>query len=93
MDCLAFLKSTAAIGPLYVLHGDEVFLKRQALEAVRARALGFTYSGARTLSAVAPLVIGRVAQSKGLSSAFYFCALARRCPHPASKGPGRPLRR
>lgn len=41
---------------------------------VRARALGFTYSGARTLSAIAPLVIGRVAQSKGLSWAFYLCA-------------------
>ena len=49
--------------------GSEIFPT-----AVRARALGFTYSGARTLSAVAPLVIGRVAQSKGLSWAFYLCA-------------------
>jgi DNA polymerase-3 subunit delta len=40
MDSLAFLKSTAAIGPLYVLFGDEAFLKRQALLALRARALG-----------------------------------------------------
>jgi MFS family permease len=49
--------------------GSEIFPT-----GVRARALGFTYSGARTLSAVAPLVIGRVAQSKGLSWAFYLCA-------------------
>jgi len=49
--------------------GSEIFPT-----ALRARALGFTYSGARTLSAVAPLVIGRVAQSKGLSWAFYLCA-------------------
>src|SRR5215831_9363016 len=40
MDSLAFLKWTGPIGPLYVLHGDEAFLKRQALEFIRARALG-----------------------------------------------------
>lgn len=49
--------------------GSEIFPT-----AVRARALGFTYSGARGLSAVAPLVIGRIAQSKGLGWAFYLCA-------------------
>lgn len=42
--------------------------------SVRARALGFTYNGARTMSSVAPLVIGRVGQSKGLGWAFYLCA-------------------
>ena len=41
---------------------------------VRARALGFTYNGARTLSSVAPFVIGRVGQVKGLGWAFYLCA-------------------
>jgi MFS family permease len=40
---------------------------------LRARALGFTYNGARTLSSVAPFVIGRVGQAKGLGWAFYFC--------------------
>jgi DNA polymerase-3 subunit delta len=40
MDSLAFLKSTAPVGPLYVLHGDELFLKRQALLALRKRAVG-----------------------------------------------------
>jgi MFS family permease len=49
--------------------GSEIFPT-----AVRARALGFTYNGARTLSSVAPLIIGRVGQLKGLSWAFYFCA-------------------
>ena len=40
---------------------------------LRARALGFTYNGARTLSSVAPYVIGRVGQARGLSYAFYLC--------------------
>jgi MFS family permease len=43
--------------------------------AVRARALGFTYNGARAMSSVAPLVIGYIAQSHGLGGAFYLCAL------------------
>ena len=41
---------------------------------IRARALGFTYNGARTLSALSPFVIGRVGQNHGLNSAFYLCA-------------------
>ena len=49
--------------------GSEIFPTR-----VRARALGFTYNGARTLSSVAPYVIGRVGQAHGLGSAFYLCA-------------------
>src|SRR6202030_3909125 len=49
--------------------GSEIFPT-----SVRARALGFTYNGARTMSSVAPLVIGRVGQAKGLSWAFYLCA-------------------
>jgi MFS family permease len=40
---------------------------------VRARALGFTYNGARALSSVAPWIIGFVGQTKGLSWAFYLC--------------------
>jgi len=49
--------------------GSEIFPT-----AVRARALGFTYNGARTMSSLAPLIIGRVGQAKGLSWAFYLCA-------------------
>jgi MFS family permease len=41
---------------------------------VRARALGFTYNGARTMSSIAPYVIGRVGQARGLGWAFYLCA-------------------
>jgi len=44
--------------------------------ALRARALGFTYNGARTLSALAPFVIGRISEQHGLGAAFYLCALA-----------------
>ena len=44
--------------------------------AIRARALGFTYNGARTMSSIAPFVIGRVGQVKGLSWAFYLCAIS-----------------
>ena len=46
---------------------------------VRARALGFTYNGARTLSSISPYVIGRVGQAKGLSWAFYLCAAGFFC--------------
>jgi MFS family permease len=53
------------------LIGSEIFPTR-----VRARALGFTYNGARALSSVAPWVIGRVGQAKGLSWAFYLCGAA-----------------
>ena len=49
--------------------GSEIFPT-----AVRARALGFTYNGARAMSSLAPLVIGRVGQARGLTSAFYLCA-------------------
>jgi MFS family permease len=49
--------------------GSEIFPT-----SLRARALGFTYNGARAMSSVAPLVIGRVGQTKGLSGAFYLCA-------------------
>lgn len=49
--------------------GSEIFPT-----AVRARALGFTYNGARALSALAPLVIGRIGQTKGLAWSFYLCA-------------------
>jgi MFS family permease len=51
--------------------GSEIFPTR-----VRARALGFTYNGARTLSSIAPYVIGRVGHAKGLSWAFYLCGAA-----------------
>ena len=43
--------------------------------ALRARGLGLTYNGARTLSALAPWVIGRIGEQHGLDSAFYLCAL------------------
>jgi MFS family permease len=51
--------------------GSEIFPT-----SLRARALGFTYNGARAMSSVAPWVIGRVGQAKGLSWAFYLCGAA-----------------
>lgn len=51
--------------------GSELFPTR-----VRARALGFTYNGARALSCVAPYTIGWVGDKKGLSAAFLLCAIA-----------------
>jgi MFS family permease len=51
--------------------GSEIFPTR-----VRARALGFTYNGARAMSSVAPFVIGKIGDVKGLSWAFYLCALS-----------------
>jgi MFS family permease len=49
--------------------GSEIFPT-----SLRARGLGFTYNGARTMSSVAPLVIGRVGQARGLGWAFCLCA-------------------
>jgi MFS family permease len=49
--------------------GSEIFPTR-----VRARALGFTYNGARALSSVSPFIIGLVSTQWGLSGAFYLCA-------------------
>ncbi len=49
--------------------GSEIFPT-----SLRARGLGFTYNGARTMSSVAPLVIGRVGESRGLGWAFCLCA-------------------
>ncbi|MBX9680145.1 MAG: DNA polymerase III subunit delta [Gemmataceae bacterium] len=41
MDALAFLaRPIADLGTLYVVHGDEAFLKREALQALRHRAFG-----------------------------------------------------
>ncbi len=51
--------------------GSEIFPTQ-----LRARALGLTYNGARTLSSVSPFIIGHVGQTRGLSGAFYLCALA-----------------
>jgi len=42
--------------------------------AVRARALGFTYNGARAMSSMAPWIIGRIGDARGLNWAFYLCA-------------------
>jgi MFS family permease len=57
------------------LVGSEIFPT-----PVRARALGFTYNGARALSCVAPYTIGYVADklgpTRGLSWAFSICAVA-----------------
>jgi MFS family permease len=43
--------------------------------SVRARALGFTYNGARALSSIAPFVIGRIGEKHGLDAAFYLCGV------------------
>jgi len=57
------------------LVGSEIFPTR-----VRARALGFTYNGARAVSAAAPYTIGFVADklgpAKGLGWAFSICAVS-----------------
>ncbi|HLJ87219.1 MAG TPA: MFS transporter [Candidatus Angelobacter sp.] len=50
--------------------GSEIFPT-----AVRSRALGFTYNGARAISAIAPWTIGKVGETKGLDSAFWLCAV------------------
>ncbi len=48
--------------------GSEIFPT-----SLRARALGFTYPGARMLSSISPFVIGWVWQSHGSNAAFFVC--------------------
>jgi len=43
---------------------------------IRATALGVSYNVARGLSALAPLLIGTIGQTRGLSWAFALCAIA-----------------
>jgi MFS family permease len=52
------------------LIGSEIFPT-----ALRARALGFTYNGARTLSSLSPYIIGHVSQTRGLGGAFLLCSV------------------
>jgi MFS family permease len=51
--------------------GSEVFPT-----AIRASALGISYNAARGLSALAPMVIGSIGQTRGLDAAFYTCGAA-----------------
>jgi len=44
--------------------------------AIRATALGATYNVARGLSALAPLAIGSLGQTRGLAGAFALCGIA-----------------
>ncbi len=67
--CVAFF-STGWFSGCGII-GSELFPTR-----VRARALGFTYTGARALSCIAPFTIGRLGDLRGLNFAFYLCAAA-----------------
>jgi MFS family permease len=51
--------------------GSEIYPTR-----IRARAMGLTYNGARTLSAIAPYTIGYLGQTRGLAWAFLICAVS-----------------
>ncbi|MBV9669512.1 MAG: MFS transporter [Acidobacteriales bacterium] len=50
--------------------GSEIFPT-----TLRARGLGFTYNGARTVSSISPFVIGAVSERHGLAGAFLLCGL------------------
>src|ERR1700719_1768960 len=71
---LLVLGTAAAFFGTGIFSGSAIIGSEIFPTAVRARALGFTYNGARTMSSIAPFVIGSVGQAKGLSWAFYLCA-------------------
>jgi len=71
---LMFVGTVVALFATGVFSGSGIMGSEIFPTSLRARALGFTYNGARAMSSVAPLVIGRVGQSKGLGWAFYLCA-------------------
>ena len=71
------------------LIGSEIFPT-----ALRARGLGLTYNGARTLSSISPYIIGYVSQTRGLSGAFFLCSSrvsssAEYCPRCCRKRQGK----
>jgi MFS family permease len=70
------------LGPIVAFFGTGFFSGAGIIASelfpttVRARALGFTYNGARAMSSIAPFTIGRIGQRHGLDSAFYVCGVA-----------------
>ena len=70
------------LGPFTAFFGTGYFSGFGALTAelyptsIRATLQGFTYNIGRVLSAVAPLVIGSLAQDKGFGTAFLLAAAA-----------------
>jgi MFS family permease len=71
---LMFMGTLVAFFATGVFSGSGIMGSEIFPTGVRARALGFTYNGARAMSSVAPLVIGSVGEIKGLGWAFYLCA-------------------
>jgi MFS family permease len=56
--------------------GSGIFGNELFPTAIRATALGVSYNAARGLSALGPLVVARLSETRGLSAAFYICAAA-----------------
>ncbi len=71
-----------ALGPFVAFFGTGYFSGFGAVAAeifptsIRATALGVTYNSGRLLSAVAPLVIGSLAQRRGFGAAFMVTSMA-----------------
>ena len=71
-----------ALGPLVAFFGTGYFSGFGAITAeiyptaIRATAQGFTYNIGRIASAVAPFVVGRMAQERGFGAAFTVTAAA-----------------
>jgi MFS family permease len=72
----------ALVGPLTTLFGTGFFSGFGAVTAelyptaIRATALGFTLNVGRTASALAPFVVGSLAQTQGFATAFAVLAVA-----------------
>ena len=70
------------LGPFVAFFGTGYFSGFGAVAAeifptsIRATALGVTYNSGRLLSAVAPFVIGSLAQSRGFGPAFFLTSIA-----------------
>ena len=70
------------LGPFVAFFGTGYFSGFGAVASeifptsIRATALGVTYNSGRLLSAIAPFVIGTIAQSRGFGVAFTITAIA-----------------
>jgi MFS family permease len=56
--------------------GSAIFGNEMFPTAIRATALGVSYNAARGVSAFGPMIIGGLAEKRGLAASFYACSIA-----------------
>ncbi|MEO8725433.1 MAG: MFS transporter [Acidobacteriaceae bacterium] len=71
---IMFLGTVLAFFGTGFFSGSSIIASELFPTRIRARALGFTYNGARALSSISPFVIGKIGETRGLGAAFHLCS-------------------